>query len=177
MRTRVARLKKVGGDVAIAWFMGDTGETFIFGSPPLDLSTEVEADDYEPLISCRFMVRGSVTKTNQFREEIITPTTPFETTGNLKWCRFTIREDDTVGFCLDTTNVNHRVIAPYRFILAPNESMTLSIVGFVVAADGTITINNEAVGDREIVTLSGTTVTIVAGPEGAQVGALEIEHI
>lgn len=177
MRTRVVRLRHADGDVACAWFDGNTGETFIFGKQPEDLTTEVEADDFAPINSCRFMARGSVLKTNQFREETITTTSPWETSGNLKWCRFTIQEDNTLGFCLDTMNTNHRMIGPHRLILQPNETQTLNIVGYLCTAEGNILINGEAVSDREIITLSGASISITAGPNGAQVGAIEVEHL
>jgi hypothetical protein len=175
MRTRLNRLRLPDGDVAVAFFIGDTGESIIFGEQPTHV--EVEADDYVPTNDCRFMVSGSILKTNTFREDLITTSTPFQTTHNAHWSRMTIQEDGTVGYCLDTFNTNHRMLAPHRLILGPNESTTLSILGFLSVAEGDIDIDGQPIVGDEIITLSGTPVTINAGSNGAQVGAIEIEYI
>lgn len=177
MRTRVAKLASSGGVVAVAWFTGDKDESFLFGNKPEDLSVEVKEDDYRPLEACRFMVSGSVLKQNQFREDIITTDTPFHTTGNLEWCRFTILEDKTIGYCLDISNSKYRFVAPHRLNLEPNETRTFAVFGYLCPASGSISIDGRPIAAREIVTLSGTEVEITAGDEGAQVGALELEYV
>lgn len=176
MRTRVARLNSAGGTVGVAWFMGDTGESFLFGKQPEDLSTEVEADDYQPIIGCRFMASGSVIKENQFRQVTISQNSEFEETGNLDWCRFTIQEDNTIGFCLDISNPKYRFVRPHRVNLGAWETQTLGIFGYLAVASGSITVDGREVAAREIVTLTGVDVEIKAGAEGAQVGAMELEY-
>jgi hypothetical protein len=176
MRIRLTRLKSAGGIVAAAWFIGDKNESFYFGDVPEDLSTEVEADDYQPLPSCRFVVSGSVLKKNQFRETTISHDSPFEETGNLKWCRFTILEDNTIGFCLDMQNTRYRLVKPHRLNLTPDKSVKLAVFGYLCAAEGEIVIDGKEIEFKEVVSLTGAEIEITAGPAGAQVGVLEVEY-
>jgi hypothetical protein len=169
----VHRLKDEG--VACAWFYVDKGEKFILGRKP-DYQ-ETMADDFIPVKEARFIVQGGTHTRNTFNEYTLWASDPVPTKANPRWAEVEALEDGTVGFCLSTGNAKHRVITAEKIVLAPGETYELTQTGYLAVAENDVLINDESVGVKEIVRLSGKFLTLVGGSNGSQLGLLIIDFL
>ena len=172
MRTRVHRLK--GQGVACAWFFMNQGETFVMGN-------EAEAAKHPfvtaaPVKESRFVLSGKVLIEDQLTSLEMTREDRMAKVANPFAARITAAaEGESSFFCLGTVNPNHTVVDVHEWILAPNEEVTITVNGFLAVAENSVIINGDDIQIREIIRLKGNTLTMTAGPEGAVVGAIEVQ--